>query len=144
MSGNLDAEVGEQHLEIIARTCSFEWEAIRPYLGLDLAQEQDISRSNNTYGEKRRVLLVMWKRSRGNAATYSALIAAANKIENKRFADEIKKIAANKEQPFPEPGKNDTECFTPLLTRLNLCRCTSPTPTEYCSKGFILPEVIKA
>ena len=94
MSGNLDAEICDEHLEAISREYLTEWQKLRPHLGLSYAQEMDISKSaKDSYGDQKRAFLYAWKQEKGSEATYQALITAANKIGNIKLADNVKAIS---------------------------------------------------
>ena len=116
----MENEAKEDHLEVIARECSFDWMALRPHLGLSSAQEQDINRSESQYGEQRRVCLYKWKEVKGTSATYRALVEAANRISNRMLADKVKEVMN-----------------TPSIATTNNSKTTSINNTNQKPKGKV-------
>ena len=90
VSGRLDGEISDEHIEKIAREYLTDWKSLRPHLGLSRPQEVDIEESSRNYGTQKRDFLYMWKEQEGSAATYRALIAAAEKIKNRQLAEKVK------------------------------------------------------
>ena len=67
------------------------WESLRPVLGLTHQQEEVIRQAYpEDYEKQKRKCLEVWKEMKGNNATYSALITAAEKTGNQWLTDEVK------------------------------------------------------
>ena len=80
MSGNLDAEICDEHLETISCEYLTDWQKLRPHLGLSYTREMEISKSaKDSYGDQKRSFLYAWKQEKGSEATYQALITVAIK-----------------------------------------------------------------
>ena len=69
-----------------------KWEPLRPFLKLTRPQEETIRRNYHTYERQKMKLLEKWKMSKGNEATYGALITAAEMVADDRLAAELKKM----------------------------------------------------
>ena len=80
----------------IAREHLTDWESLRPFLGLTRQQNLDIRMSNpGDYEMQKWECLETWKRiNRGNA-TYSALIKAAEQVDDKMLADGVRAMVTN-------------------------------------------------
>ena len=61
-------------------------------MGLKQHQEQDIRESYRGYADQKREALRAWKHNKGKGATFSALIAAAEKVSNMQLADGIRDL----------------------------------------------------
>ena len=87
----LDATVSDLDLDTIATQLIVDWEGLSPHLQLTPPQKSAISRNNvGDYDAQKRDALRKWKESKGHAATYSALIAAATEAKNQELADSVK------------------------------------------------------
>ena len=74
---------------MIAREHVVKWEKLRPFLGLSLAQKEEIRRSGE-YGDQKQECLERWKEVKGKETTYRAFITAAEKTRDQRLADNVK------------------------------------------------------
>ena len=71
--------VSDEGVETIARDHLTDWESLRPYLGLSRQQEVEIRETHSNYRKQKRECLEIWKETKGNEATYSTFITAAEK-----------------------------------------------------------------
>ena len=79
--------ISDEDLEVIAREHVVNWEKL--YLGLSLAQKEEIRRSEE-YGDQKQECLEVWKEVKGKEATYRALVTAAEEARDQRLADNVK------------------------------------------------------
>ena len=92
--------VSDEDVATIARKHLTDWESLRPYLGLSRQQQVDIRKSyHGDHGQQKRECLEVWKETKGNEATYGALITAAEKAEDKQLADAVRAMLAAKAPP---------------------------------------------
>ena len=93
MSIGLDEKISDKDRTHIAQKLIIKWEPLRSHLGLDRQQEEEICRSWPKDYQKQKVeCLEVWSQKKGDEATYSALIKAAEDTANKQLADEVKKM----------------------------------------------------
>ena len=76
----------------IARDYLTKWEELTPSLGLTQQNEVNIRETYRDYADQKREALYIWKRNKGNDATYGTLIAAAEGISNMQLADGIRDL----------------------------------------------------
>ena len=96
------------HLAVIARDHLTRWEELHPFLGLNMAQEEEIKMSCQTdYAMQKRKCLKMWKERKGHGATYQALISAAKEANNQLLADAVESVLAKAVEKGP--GKSLSE-----------------------------------
>ena len=81
-----------EHLDKISREYLTQWEALSTSLGLTVVEEEDICRTHKEYADQKRAVLRRWKHNKGNGATYSAFIAAAEGISNMELADGVREL----------------------------------------------------
>ena len=87
--------IGDEDVATIARDHLTNWESLRPYLGLSRQQQVEIRKSyHGDYGEQKRECLEVWKETKGNDATFGALITAAEKAKDQQLADRVKAMIA--------------------------------------------------
>ena len=83
--------VSDEDIATIARDLLTDWESLRPYLGLSRVQKEEIRKSYpGEYGKQKHECLEEWKELKGNAATYSAFITAAEEAKNQQLADRVR------------------------------------------------------
>ena len=88
--------ISDTHLAVIARDHLTQWKQLRPFLGLNMSQEEEISMSNQgDYGMQKLKCLHMWKTVKGGEATYQALISAAKEAKNQLLADALENICCS-------------------------------------------------
>ena len=75
-----------------------QWEELSPHLGLTHPQEVEIRRTFMDYRSQKREALRKWKESKGHAATYRALIAAATAASNMELVDNVKAMLQTRER----------------------------------------------
>ena len=104
MSVELEDEVSDKDLATIARDHLSNWESLRPYLELSHAQKEEIRRScPGDYGKQKQECLEVWKQTKGNEATYRALITAAEDAKEQILADSIRNmLTSQKYVPLPQ------------------------------------------
>ena len=68
------------------------WEEISPHLELTDPQKYSIQETFRRYENQKHEALLMWKRNKGSRATYSAFIAAAERLSNIRLADNVRSM----------------------------------------------------
>ena len=83
----------EEHLAEIA-TSIVKWREISPFLGLTEAKEQEILCAVPPLSvlEQKIAMLRLWKKKKGNDATYNQLCKAFRKSEKLDLEDKIKQI----------------------------------------------------
>ena len=84
--------ISDKDVATIARDHLTKWESLSPYLGLSQPEKAEIRNTYHDYGEQKRECLQKWKELKGNKATYSALITAAEEARNQQLADGVKTI----------------------------------------------------
>ena len=91
LPGNkLEQEISEEDTITIAR-CINDWEALAIYLGFSATEKNQI-RDSPPVQNKGRECLQKWKVEKGRAATYQALITAAEKANDQQLADSVQAI----------------------------------------------------
>ena len=96
----LDATVSNPDLATIATELLEDWGQLSPHLPLTPQQESAIRRDNvGNYDAQKRDALRRWKKTKGHAATYRALIAAATEAKNMELADSIESMLWMREKP---------------------------------------------
>ena len=68
------------------------WEELSPHLELTAPQEHSIRQTFKEYEDQKREALYMWKRNKGNGATYNSFITAAETISNVQLADSVRDL----------------------------------------------------
>ena len=67
-----------------------DWETLRPFLELGRSKAKDVLKSHpNDYGKQKLECLEEWKEMKGHAATYQALITAAEDARLQNLADNV-------------------------------------------------------
>ena len=126
-SAQMDSPVSDMHLAEIAREYLRSWEELAPRLELTPVQEEEIRNTYGRYGDQKREALRLWRRIKGSAATYRALIAAAVAISNEQLADDIRRLLRASGQPTlpltPQPGAL-LRVSTPVERLLSKPQCT--------------------
>ena len=84
--------VSDEQLAVIARKFLTKWEELSPSLGLTQQQEESIRRTHSDYEDQKRQSLRMWKRNKGNEATFGVFITAAEGISNMELADSVRDL----------------------------------------------------
>ena len=88
----LDTPITDQDIATIARDYLRSWEELTPHLELTVPQENEIRRTFREYADQKREALRMWKRNKGNGATYDSFITAAETISNMQLADNVRAL----------------------------------------------------
>ena len=86
--------ISDEDVATIARKYLTDWELLRPYLRLTRQQEVEIRKTFQHYGRQKNECLQVWKETKGNRATYRALITAAEEAEEQQLADHVKAMLA--------------------------------------------------
>ena len=104
MSVELEDEVSDKDLATIARDHLSNWESLRPYLELSHAQKEEIRRScPGDYGKQKQECLEVWKQTKGNEATYRALIIAAEDAMQQTLANGVSTLLTSRQYiPLPD------------------------------------------
>ena len=68
------------------------WEELSPHLELTVTQQHSIRRSFQEYEDQKREALYTWMSNKGNGATYSSFITAAETISNVQLADNVRAL----------------------------------------------------
>ena len=95
----LDATVSDIDIATIAAEYLTSWEELSPYLGLTKQHDTDIRKDFKEHSNQKRQALLQWRTIKGNAATYSAFIAAATKASNMELVDKVKAMLRTKKKP---------------------------------------------
>ena len=88
--GDVTQVITDEQLAKVAREFLMKWEELSPSLGLTRPQEESIRRTYRDYEDQKREALHMWKRNKGNEATFGAFITAAEGIFNMELADSVR------------------------------------------------------
>ena len=89
----MDRVISERELAVIAKDHIANWRSLAPFLGLTVAKEEEIVRSNpGDYGMQKRVCLLTWRQMMGVGATYRAFISAAEEAGNQQLADTVREL----------------------------------------------------
>ena len=91
-SASLDTPITDQDITTIARDYLVKWEELSPHLELTAPQEHSIRQTFKDYEDQKREALRMWKRNKGNRATYRTFITAAETISNVQLADNVRAL----------------------------------------------------
>ena len=84
--------VSDTDVAVIARDHMTRWEPLRPFLDLTRPQEESIQKTYPDYGKQKEECLEVWRQTKGDQATYSALITAAEQAKEQKLADAVKKM----------------------------------------------------
>ena len=95
----LDTLITDQDIAIIARDYLVVWEELSPHLDLTASQEHNIRQTFRRYEDQKREALRMWKRNKGNGATYRILITAAETISKMKLADNVRALLKKQVSP---------------------------------------------
>ena len=87
----LDRPVNDLHLVHIARDL-VKWEELGMLLGLTTAQQEEVRRDFNRYGDQKREAFRKWRELKGPDATYRQLIIMLCCVQNVELANNIKDI----------------------------------------------------
>ena len=96
--GLLDAVISDGDICKIAAVYLVNWEELSPVLGLNPPAGAAILNSFKDYGTQKREVLRKWKALKGDAATYNALIVAAENISNRQLAHEVRRMEKNPDE----------------------------------------------
>lgn len=95
----LDVVVSDIDICKIAADYLVDWVKLSPQLGLKPPVVAEIRKSYNMdFGHQKQEALLKWKELKGHAATYRALIVAAEAIGNKLLADKVRKMEKNPDE----------------------------------------------
>ena len=87
----LDCQVSDSHLVHIARDL-VKWEELGILLGLTAAQQEEVQRDFNRYGDQKREAFRKWRELKGPDATYRQLIIMLCCVPNLELANSIKDL----------------------------------------------------
>ena len=92
----LDMKVTNQDA---AKLASFmvNWDQMRPYLGLNYAQQIEIENAGN-FAKQKMVCVEKWRQKAGDKATYRAFIEAAREAELIALAHEVEAMLRDQEK----------------------------------------------
>ena len=93
--------VSVEDVPVIARKYLKEWEPLRPYLGLSPQKKIEIFTSHSDYEKQKQECLDVWKETKGDEATYSALITAAEKAKDQQLADSVRAMLVSRLSTSP-------------------------------------------
>ena len=88
----LNTPITDHNIATIARDYLVNWEELAPHLELTAPQEQSIRKDFREYELQKREALRMWKRNKGNGATYHTFITVAENISNMQLADNVRAL----------------------------------------------------
>jgi hypothetical protein len=112
---------------------------LRPFLGLNRQQEEEIRRSfPNNYGKQKQECLERWRELKGDEVTYGALITAAEKARNQHLADRVKDMLSRRLVQNHNPQSTTKQEKVNEVTDQG--KCTSSTE-ESCQPT--LPELLR-
>ena len=94
----LETPVSDQDVATISKYLT-KWEDLSPFLGLTQQDETNIRNTYRDYSDQKRQALRKWKEMKGDAATYWALITAANEIFNMELVDKVKAMLRTRKKP---------------------------------------------
>ena len=119
-SALLDSPVSDTHLAEIAREYLRSWEELAPTLELSPVQEDEIRNTYGRYGNQKHEALRLWRRIKGSAATYRALIAAAVAISNEQLADNIRRCLLRASGQPTHPNTQPPQSTLPVTPQPTL------------------------
>ena len=103
ISTGLYDEISDRDLAIIARDHLIDWESLRPFLGLSRSKEREITKSYpGDYGRQKQECLELWQEAEGKAATYCALIKAAEEARARDLADIVRTMLKRRQTTAPD------------------------------------------
>ena len=88
----LDTLITDQDIVTIARDCLVRWEDLSSHLELPHQQEHNIELNFRGYENRKLEALRMWKRVKGNGATYRTFITTAESISNMQLAEDVRAL----------------------------------------------------
>ena len=80
--------VSDEDAKVIARDHVVRWQLLSPHLGLSQQEEDEISKLDLT--KRKHKCLEVWKKMKGNEATYGALIIAAERAGFPQLATAVR------------------------------------------------------
>ena len=95
----LDTPVSDQDVANIANKYLTKWEDLSPFQGLTQQDETNICNTYRYYSDQKRQALRKWREIKGDAATYRALITAAEEIPNLQLVHKVKAMLRTREKP---------------------------------------------
>ena len=99
--------VTQQDVTHIARRHLTRWEPLSPFLELSHTEEEEIRGSfSGNYGKQKTECLQIWKKIKGDKATYSAFITAAIEARDQLLADEVRNMICNR-KVMPKGAKQN-------------------------------------
>ena len=111
----LDSQISDIDIDEISNKYLTKWKRLLSVLGLTRVHEESIC-TGNVDGQ-RRELLYTWKELKGDSATYRSLIDAAEKVQNKNLADNIRRLLSKR---LHKPGTHvHIYIHTCLMSRAN-------------------------
>ena len=90
----LDSQISDIDIDEISNKYLTNWKRLRSVLGLTRAHEESIC-TRNLEGQ-RREFLYKWNELKGDSATYRSLINAAETVQNKNLADNIRRLLSKR------------------------------------------------
>ena len=94
----LDTPVSAQDVATITKYLT-KWEDLSPFLDLTQQDQTNICNTYRDYNYQKRQALRKWREIKGDAATYRALITAAEEIPNLELVDKVKAMLWTREKP---------------------------------------------
>ena len=95
----------EEHLAEIATSIT-EWREISPFFGLTEAEEHEVLGSApHSIRSQKIAMLRLWKKKKGDAATYNQLYRVFRKSERIDLEHKMKKILAERDSSVDEAGE---------------------------------------
>ena len=91
-TSKLKEVVSDIDVAVIARDHVITWDSLSRFLGLTRPQEESIGRTYSNYENQKKECLEVWRQTKGNEATYGALINAAEQAKEQKLADAVKKM----------------------------------------------------
>ena len=89
--------VTQQDVAITVRRHLIRWEPLSSHLGLNCVEEEEIRDSYpGNYGKQKTECLHIWKKTKGEKATYSAFITAAREARDQQLADKVRNMIRNR------------------------------------------------
>lgn len=128
--GDCDKPVGNEHLEIISRSCCKQWKFMPPHLKVDTTVAEDIDKSAKGEREKRYDFLLQWKGIKGSHATYKQLITALMKMKCGEEAERVCEVLKK-----PLPPKSIAQSL-PSKAPSRSCQHAKPQKKDRVSKKF--------
>lgn len=89
------------------------WEFLSPYLGITKAEEHELKMDYCDYCQQKQELLFMWRRKKGNEATWRVLAKACEEAKENSLAEKIREMF--------RPVQATPTCHSDVVSHVSYC-----------------------